>query len=652
MLPILEKAVREGLLLESAYRHLEAWLGARFLPQWAQASIEELVEQAEWSELNDRFYRRLVFGTGGMRGRTIGRVVTAAERGGAKPGEQPEHPAIGTHTLNDINVLQATIGLYQYVERYLRDRSRWEVPKLVIAHDTRYFSRHFCKQVARAWSYLGGFALLFEGPRSTPQLSFSIRYLKATAGVVITASHNPPHDNGFKVYFETGGQLVPPHLEGIVEEIAAVPMETLGACLEEALEGGVILPRAVDEAYLKVAEESVLCPEVIQRERPKVVFTPLHGTGGVAAIPLMKRLGVEVSEVVEQMSMDPRFPTVVSPNPQHPEAFVQALKQAEAIGADAAIATDPDADRMGVAVLNAEGNMECLNGNMIGSVLAAYRIAKLKEKGILPPKGSSRAALIKTFVTTPLQAAIAREQGLKLIETLTGFKWIGKKLDDYEDQLHRQLLEDEGLALDYDRTSLAARMRLLLEKSAYCVFSGEESYGYLANDRIRDKDANVSVSIFCELVADLKRQGKTVIDYLDALYVRYGYFLEWLGELCYEGASGAFNIQKLVDSYRSSPPKAFNGVTVRDMQDFGRTPIYDADGKRVPAQDLYHFQLSSEDSFWVRASGTEPKVKFYLFALDPVSDQGQLVEVKQRTKTRVTQLAEVILADARVRAEA
>lgn len=646
----IQTARKEGKLLDSTVDHLQEWLSADFFPQWALMSMNELIEQGAWDELNDRFYEYLTFGTGGMRGRTMGRWITPSERGASAEPASPVHPAVGANALNDFNIIRATIGLYRYSERYVRRQRRFETPKVVIAHDVRYFSRHFCELAAATWTQLGGLALMFEGPRSTPQLSFSVRYLKATAGIVITASHNPPHDNGYKVYFEDGGQVVSPHVEGIIEEVNKLELPEIKPFFKKHLERVVILPPDLDEPYLSAVEESVLNPDVIREVKPRVVFTPLHGTGGISAIPLMQRFGIDVIEVEEQQAMDPRFPTLKSPNPEEPEALTRAIEKAISTDTEIVLATDPDSDRMGVAVRAASGNMELLSGNTIGSLLAEYRIVKLKEMGILPPEGSPHAALIKTFVTTPLQAAIARGHGLKLIETLTGFKWMGEKLREYEDKACSRIFEEKGLALNYDGMGAAMRRKVLMQYSTYSVFASEESYGYLASDRVRDKDANAAVILFCELAAYLKKQGQTFGDYLDSIYLKYGYFYERVASIYYEGAVGASKIKNILESYRTDPPQIFGDTAVSKHTDFGRQQIRDADGKDIPPQDFYLFELVNGYSFAVRGSGTEPKIKFYFFGQESVPERDQLDGVKAATQTRVAVLAEAVDRDARQRA--
>lgn len=639
-----------GQILPDAVQNLTAWLGAG-LPSWAAAAIDELVAKGVWSELNDRFYRYLEFGTGGMRGRTIGAVGAESETGLPDPLGTPAHPAVGSNMMNDFTLIRATIGLYRYVHEYLARADRYDSPKLVIAHDVRHFSRHFCELAASTWSRLGGVAFIFPAPRSTPQLSFSVRWLKAHCGVVITASHNPPHDNGFKAYFEDGAQVVSPHDRGIIEQVNAVPLADLSGFLQEDLGRVITLGRPADDAYLAVAAQAALDPKIFRRQKLAVVYTNIHGTGGVATVPLLAHAGVSVAEVPEQVAFDPRFPTVKSPNPENAEALAHAVALAEKSGADLVMATDPDADRMGAAVRSRDGKLVLVTGNQIGALLADYRLVRSKELGLIPAGGSPNAALVKTFVTTPLQDAIGHAHGVKVINTLTGFKWIAAKLHGYEETLKGALLAKEGLALDYDALSLATRARLHGTHGTFYVFGGEESYGYLPNDFVRDKDGNAACLMFAELCAWVKERGMTVPECLDELYVRHGYFLEGVINIYYEGATGAAKIRRILETYRSDPPRAFGNVAVTKFQDFGRQTIHDADGEEIPKQDLYIVSLANGYSFAGRGSGTEPKMKFYIFARSAVAGIGDLPAVKAKVKAELDRMRGLIEADAKARAE-
>lgn len=643
-------AGQAGHLLPVTVENLTAWLGAG-LPAWAVDSIGELVDRQAWPELNDRFYRYLEFGTGGMRGRTIGVVSAGAEQGTPGPMGTPEHAAIGSNILNDFTLIRATVGLYRYVRSYLDAAGRSDLPRLVIAHDVRHFSRHFCELAASTWIKLGGDAFIFDGPRSTPQLSFSVRWLGCHCGVVITASHNPPHDNGFKAYFEDGAQVVPPHDKGIVSQVNDVPLTELTGFLQKDLRRVVTLGRPADDAYLAVAFQAVIDPQVLRRTPLKVAFTNIHGTGGVASMPLLRQAGCDVQETPSQAVMDPRFPTVKSPNPENAEALSLAVALAEEKGLDLVMATDPDCDRMGCAVRNRAGRMELLTGNQIGALMAEYRIGKYKEIGWIPAEGSSRVALIKTFVTSRLQDAIGAGHGVKVINTLTGFKWIAAKMRGYEETLKTNLLAAEGLALDYDGTPFATRARLLQKHSTFYVFGSEESYGYLPNDYVRDKDGNAACLMFAEVCAWVKSRGLTVPEFLDEIYLKYGFYLEGTINLYYEGASGAEKIKRILETYRSAPPRAFGEVAVAEFQDFGRQTIVDADGEEIPRQDLYFVTLANGYSFAARGSGTEPKMKFYLFANEKVGSAAELPKVKAKVKADLERIKGLIEADAKGRAE-
>ncbi|HEX2851919.1 MAG TPA: phospho-sugar mutase [Opitutaceae bacterium] len=639
-------AAKAGQLLPGTAENLAAFLGAG-LPAWAQASIEELVGRQEWSELNDRFYRYLEFGTGGMRGRTIGVMGAPSEAGTLSITGSPEHAAIGSNMLNDFTLIRAVVGLFRYTKKYLAAKNAPMKPRLVIAHDVRHFSRHFCELAASTWVRLGGDAYIFDGPRSTPQLSFSVRWLKAHAGVVITASHNPPHDNGFKAYFDDGAQVVAPHDKGIVSEVNAVPLADLRALLDKQLAGVTVLGRDADDAYLAVAAQAAIDPKVFRATKLKVAFTNIHGTGAIQSVPLLIHAGCDVHTVGEQLNFDARFPTVKSPNPENAEALSMAVALAERDNCDVVLATDPDCDRMGCAVRNRAGKMELLTGNQIGALMADYRLGRYKELGWIPPEGSQRAAIIKTFVTTQLQDAIGRGHGVKVINTLTGFKWIAAKMSGYEQQLCAAM----GPGFNYEDTPFAERAKLLMKHSTFYAFGCEESYGYLPNDFVRDKDGNAACLMFAELCAWVKSRGLTVPEYLDEIFLRYGFYLEGVINIYYEGASGNAKIKRILETYRAKPPTAFGDVRVTKFEDFGRQDIRDADGELIPKQDLYFVTLSNGYSFAARGSGTEPKMKFYLFGNAPVANAAELPAVKARVRATLDGLIKLIEADAKARAE-
>lgn len=632
-LPLLDPAVQSGKLLASSRENILAYLAKSTGEEWEIASLKELVEGGEWTELNDRFYQMLKFGTGGLRGRTIGRVVTQAERGGSTSGA-PDHPAVGTNTMNGFSLSRATQGLCRYLARSFQGVA----PKVVISHDTRYFSRAFATQAANIVAQMGGTAFLFEAERSTPELSFAVRHLGAHAGIMLTASHNPPHDNGFKAYFQDGGQLVEPQASAIIAEVLAVPSAKIEPA---AVQGRVVsVDREVDEAYLAALSTLVLEPGVVKSQsgKLKLVFTPIHGTGLQTVPKVLERFGFSHTVVAAQAKPDGGFPTVKSPNPENPEALALAIEQGKKEGADFIAGTDPDADRMGVAVRNATGEFEVISGNMIGSILAAYRIERLFEQGVLTPANVSHAALIKTFVTTDLQASIARKHGLKCVDTLTGFKYIGEKLKDYE-----ELAGGRGTA------DFQTWRSTLLKKSTFFVFGGEESYGYSGGDAVRDKDANAAVLMFAEAAAWAKSKGMTLLDYLDGLYVQHGLYLEKLGTLTFEGAEGAAKIKKLLASYKDKAPKTLGGRAVERVLNFGEEDILDVDGKKIPKEIMLMFYLAGGFRVAVRGSGTEPKIKFYFFGRSEIADKSALTSAKKELRKVLDDLWEETQQDVKVR---
>jgi len=326
-----DSLVADGGLLDSAAENLKAWLAGGFLSGDSLRSIAELLEKRAIDELNNRFYRQIAFGTGGMRGRTIGAVSTAVE----VAGDDPVNPGVGSNMLNEYTVARATIGLFNYAKEYHDKEGIEEAPRLVIAHDVRYFSRFFCELSASVWSKLGGKAYIFDGPRSTPQLSFTVRKMKATCGIVITASHNPSHDNGYKVYFADGGQVVPPNDSGIIAKVNETPLVGLEKNLGISLDDVVLLGADLDAQYVDCVVESVIDDKAFHDSDLKIVFTPIHGTGAVATLPSLERLGLTAIEVEEQMKMDSGFSTAKSPNPENSEALDMAIPLAEAQGADA-----------------------------------------------------------------------------------------------------------------------------------------------------------------------------------------------------------------------------------------------------------------------------------------------------------------------------
>ena len=607
ILPAVEAAVRAGQLRESSAANVAALLGTGG-DAVAVASVGELVAGKQWGELDDRFFRTLAFGTGGLRGRTIGKVVTTAERGTPTALGRPEFPCVGTNAMNYFNVRRATTGLCRYMVQAAQRAGLAGRPKLVVAHDVRHYSREFAELIVKVGTSQGVDVALFSEPRSTPELSFAVRLLGAQAGIVVTASHNPPHDNGYKVYWDDGAQVVEPHASGIIAEVNAVSGEIAPAATpgEETALGA-----EVDAAYLERLKTLVLDPPLLAGpggQDLRIVFTPIHGTGGVMIKPALEALGLSYQVVPEQDAFDGRFPTVKSPNPENAEALALGVALAEKTGADLLIGTDPDDDRVGVAVRGEDGKMALLSGNQIGSLMAYYRTKTLFDQGILKDENRQRAIIIKTFVTTDLQRAIAEGFGVKCVETLTGFKYIGEKLGQYEAAL--PAADREG----YRRRPESETRALRLAHSTFYIFGGEESYGYSGADFARDKDGNGAAIMFAEVAASAKARGLTLPALLDEVYAEFGFYLEKNGAITLEGADGAAKIQSLLASYESQPFQDIAGRSVANVQNFAKEDIHDSEGHLVPKEKMLMFTLADGGRVTVRGSGTEPKIKYYLFA--------------------------------------
>jgi phosphoglucomutase len=498
--------------------------------------------------------------------------------------------------------------------------------------------------VASAWSRLGGEAYLFAGARSTPQLSFTVRHLGAHAGVVITASHNPSHDNGFKCCLGHGGQVTPPDDVAIVAEVGKLGPADVAPYLEKDLGGVRTVDAAAEEAYLARVAGIVLEPELMARHAPKVVYTNLHGTGDVTVVPALRRLGLDPHLVHEQLEHDGRFPTVPSPNPESPAAFALALKLAAEVGADLVLATDPDSDRVGVACPQADGAYRLLTGNEVAALLAEFRLSALKDAALIPAAGSPQAVVLKSLVTTPLVAAICARHGVRCVETLVGFKWIARKLERWSRQLA------EGAGADAPHLPLRRRAPLALRHASLFVLGAEESYGYLADDAVRDKDANATVVLLCEFAALLRARGRTLLDALDVLHLSHGAYHEDLLNLTFEGAEGAAAIRRIVASWRAQPPREIDGAKVLKVVDYERDEVLDAEGERVPPEEFILAELADGRRVAVRASGTEPKAKFYAFARAAVADADDLPAARARARAAALSLRAWLEADAQRRA--
>jgi phosphoglucomutase len=605
----LQAAVDSGALLQSSHQNILALLAASTNPLYRQ-SIEELANAGQWAELNDRFFQMLKFGTGGLRGRTVAKIVTKAERGTAAQDQRPDHPCVGTNAMNFYNVGRATRGLVAYCKTYRAKDGLSGKPRIVFSHDTRHFSAEFAQRCARIAMDHGADVYLFDGPRATPEMSFAVRQLRADAGVMLTASHNPAHDNGYKVNFSDGAGIVEPHATGIIKEVNAIADEAYTP-LPEAEQGTLtMLGKDMDEQYLERLQTMMLQPELLRNEaakKLKIVYTALHGAGGVLVPVILKRLGFNFLTVPEQDVQDGRFPTVKSPNPENAPALKMAVDLANKEGANIVIGTDPDCDRMGVGVRNQKGEMVLLTGNQTGSLMGWYRIKTMFDLGILNDSNKDRAVLLKTFVTSPMQDAIARKYGINVVNTLTGFKWISAKLDGYESAL------PADIRAKYRDLSAADSRAARLQSSKFLVFGGEESYGYMGDDFSRDKDGNGAVVMFAELAAYAASRGLTVVDLLDEIYCEVGYFLEVNQSKTFEGAEGAAKIAKLADSYAANPPTVVDGSKVARIRDFRKDEIKDEEGVVISKEKMLFVDLEDGRSFAVRPSGTEPKIKYYMF---------------------------------------
>lgn len=608
LISTLEQAVAEGKLLPASLENIQLLMRGTQDPV-VPATIGELVDKGEWTELNNRFYKTLAFGTGGLRGRTIGTVVMPAEQGKGGVNGRPEFPCVGTACMNFFNVGRAMRGLIAYVRRFVEADGSGRKPLIVIGHDTRHFSRDFAEYCSRIATDLGCDCALFDGPCSVPEVSFAIRELRADTGVMITASHNPAHDNGFKAYFNDGAQLIAPHDKGVITEVNALTSDSYEPLPADQQGSLRVLDSSFDEIYIARLKGVVLRPEVFGKASAKVVYTNLHGTGKRCIVPLLKSIGSNVSTVAAQDVQDGRFPTVASPNPENAPALDMAIAQANEEQADLVIATDPDCDRMGIAVRNpATGKMELLTGNQTGCLLAWYRCMSLVELGILTPENLKHAVMVKTFVTSPLQDAIAKSFGIDVVNVLTGFKYIAAKLGKYENAIPAELRRN------YRSMSEAETRELRLRTSKYFVFGGEESYGYLAQDFVRDKDANVAALCLAEMNAYLATQGIGLLECLNNIYKEFGYYKELGKSLVMEGADGAAKIAALTQSYIDNPPSAMDGSKVVRVRNFANGDLLDAEGDPIPAEKMLFFDLEDGRSFAVRPSGTEPKIKYYLFA--------------------------------------
>jgi phosphoglucomutase len=541
-------------LSNQASENVKQWLQDPSIDEETKRELEGLSDQP--LELEDRFYKDLEFGTGGLRG-----VIGA-----------------GSNRINRYTVGKATQGFARYILE--QHGSAEGTPSVVIAHDSRHFSPEFALEAALVLAGNGITAKLFPSLRPTPQLSFSVRHLGATGGIVITASHNPPEYNGYKVYNAEGGQLVPDEAEKVISYIQQVDSFASVKRLEqqEAEAKGLLvwLGQEDDDAFIRTVADVSVNREAIASTLGKdfkSVYTPLHGTGNIPVRRVLEEVGfTNVHIVAEQEQPDAEFSTVKSPNPEEREAFTLAMKVGQEIGADLLIGTDPDADRMGAVVKNQAGEFVVLSGNQSGALMIYYLLSQLKEAGKLPSNG----AVIKTIVTSEMGATIAEHFGAEVFNTLTGFKYIGEKMTQFE------------------KTG-----------SHTYLFGYEESYGYLAGNYARDKDAVLASLLICEAGAYYKAQGKTLYEVLQELYEQFGYFQEKLESRTLKGKDGLAQIQAKMSDWRSNPPQTVAGQAVTQVLDYSKG----LDG--LPKENVLKYMLEDGSWFCLRPSGTEPKIKVY-----------------------------------------
>lgn len=539
------------------------WLSDSYFDEATKAELKGIAGNEK--EIEDRFYKELEFGTGGLRG-----VIGA-----------------GTNRMNIYTVRKATQGLANYIiKQGGRDRG------VAIAYDSRRMSPEFADEAALCLAANGIKAYVFDALRPTPELSFALRTLKCISGIVITASHNPPEYNGYKAYWEDGAQVTAPRDKEIINEVKAVTdyHEVKTMSKEDARAAGLyqVIGKEIDDAYMAELKKQIIHPEVIQEmaDDIKIVYTPFHGTGNVPVRRILSELGFKnVYVVPEQELPDPDFTTLEYPNPEDPKAFTLALKLAREKNADVVLATDPDADRLGIYALDTKtGEYVPFTGNMSGMLIAEYILRERTATGTMP----ADPAMVSTIVTTNMAAAIARDYNVKFIEVLTGFKYIGEQI---------KLFEQSG--------------------SNHYVFGLEESYGCLAGTHARDKDAVVAVMCLCEVAAWCKKHNITLWDQMINLYEKYGYYKETQYAITLKGIDGAAQITEMMNKLRSNPPRTFGDLTVKEFRDYDNNVTKNletgAEGPTgLPKSNVLYFDLTNDSWCCARPSGTEPKIKFYM----------------------------------------
>ena len=571
------------LSLDQIRSRAQQWLAPEFNDE-TRREVREMLEKDE-KKLVDAFYQDLEFGTGGLRG-----VMGA-----------------GTNRMNIYTLGMATQGLSNYLLKEYGDKTI----RVAIAHDCRNNSRYFAETAADIFSANGFEVFLFEALRPTPELSFAIRHYKCQSGIVITASHNPPEYNGYKAYWDDGGQVVPPHDDGVIEEVRKITSVSQ-IRFDSKKDKIKIIGKETDELFLKEVLKMSINPEINRKHSDTgIVFTPIHGTGGTLVPAALKLFGfTNIITVPEQDVVDGNFPTVKSPNPEEPAALLMAIDKAKKTGAEIVMATDPDADRLGIALRNPDNEFVLLNGNQTGVLLIHYILSQYKARN----KYKGNEYIIKTVVTTDRMDRIAESYNVKCYNVLTGFKFFAdliKKLEGREKY----------------------------------IGGGEESYGFLPGDYVRDKDAVASCALFAEMAAFAKENGKTLFDQLTDIYLEYGLYKEKLINIVRKGAEGAGEIKAMMAGYRTNPPKKINNSPVVRMNDYSTlvsTNCLTGETEKIDLvkSDVLQFFLQDGSKISVRPSGTEPKIKFYFSVNTPLESAHKLEETEKALDKKISGIIE------------
>lgn len=568
-----------SLLDKETRSRIDVWLSDQYDKETV-AQVKKLVDSKQETELLDSFYKELEFGTGGLRG-IMG---------------------VGSNRMNKYTIGKATQGLANYLKKQFPN----QLIKVAVSYDSRNNSQEFGHLVADVFSANDIHVFLFEELRPTPMLSYAVRHFACQGGVMLTASHNPKEYNGYKAYWNDGGQLVAPHDKNVIAEVNAI--EFVSAIKFDRNDSYItIIGEDFDDIYIQANKRLSIHPEAVQAQHDlKIVFSPIHGTGVTVVPKMLEAWGfTNVNVVKEQAQPDGNFPTVVYPNPEEEDAMSLAMKRGQEWGADVIMATDPDADRVGVGVRNLDGEYQLINGNQIGSLLTYYILSSKKDKGEL----KDNDYIVKTIVTTNLISEIGDAFDVKSYETLTGFKFIGEVITS------------------------------LLGKENYLV-GGEESYGYLVGDLVRDKDAVNSCAFIAEMTAYFKSQGKTVFEVLVELYEKYGFYQEKLISLTKKGKAGADEIKQMMVDLRANAPKTLGGISVKEIRDYqsaqaknlvsGQTTSIE-----LPKSDVLQFITVDGDVISARPSGTEPKIKFYCSVKESLVDASNYAVVAAKLEQKV-----------------